>query len=202
MKTETIPSPESVKSQLDRILQSERFRGSGKQKEFLRFVVGETLANRASQLKGYNIALAVYGRKEGFDPQVDPIVRVAAGRLRRALEHHYLTDGINDPVRIEIPKGGYTPTFQAAMVQSSDAEPGPPQCDEDGSQMGPSVAVIPFLNLTGDEEQDYFVDGITEELTAELSRYQEFRVIASQSTMHFKGEKFDLGSVGRDLGVP
>ena len=68
--------------------------------------------------------------------------------------------------------------------------------------MGPSVAVIPFLNLTGDEEQDYFVDGITEELTAELSRYQEFRVIASQSTMHFKGEKFDLGSVGRDLGVP
>jgi hypothetical protein len=49
MKTETIPSPESVKSQLDRIPQSERFRGSAKQKEFLRFVVGETLANRASQ---------------------------------------------------------------------------------------------------------------------------------------------------------
>jgi len=60
--------------------------------------VNETLAGRASQLKGYTIATAVYERNEGFDPQVDPIVRVEAGRLRRALEHYYLTDGINDPV--------------------------------------------------------------------------------------------------------
>jgi len=201
MASENKPTPEAIKTQLNRILRSTRFRGSDKQKAFLSFVVNETLADRASQLKGYTIAVAVYGRKEGFDPQVDPIVRVEAGRLRRALEHYYLTDGVDDPVRTEIPKGGYVPTFQAAMLESSDAETVFSEQDDNGSHMGPSVAVMPLLNLTGDEEQDYFVDGITEELTAELARYQEFQVIASQSTMRFKGEKVDLREVGRSLGV-
>jgi len=167
----------------------------------LSFVVDETLADRALQLKGYTIALSVYGRKEGFDPQVDPIVRVEAGRLRRALEHYYLTDGIDDRVRIEIPKGGYVPNFQAAMIESSSAEAILSGRDDSGSHMRPSVAVMPLLNLTGDVGQDYFVDGITEELTAGLARYEEFQIIASQSTMRFKGEKIDLKEVGRDLGV-
>ena len=55
--------------------------------------------------------------------------------------------------------------------------------------------------MTGDQAQDYFVDGITEELTVELTRYQEFQVIASQSTMRFKGRKVDTKEIGRDLGV-
>jgi adenylate cyclase len=60
---------------------------------------------------------------------------------------------------------------------------------------------MPLINLTGDKEQEYFPDGLTEELTAELARYQEFKVIASQSTMRFKGQQDDLKKVGRDLGV-
>ena len=58
-----------------------------------------------------------------------------------------------------------------------------------------------LVNLTGDETQDYFTDGITEELTAELARYQDFQVIASQSTMRFKDRTFDPKEVGRELGV-
>ncbi|MGD8529890.1 MAG: hypothetical protein PVG97_02845, partial [Syntrophobacterales bacterium] len=77
------PTPEAIRAQLERILQSTEFRGSDKQRRFLSFVVEETLAGRFSQLKGYTIAVAVYGRREDFDPQVDPIVRVEAGRLRR-----------------------------------------------------------------------------------------------------------------------
>ena len=50
----------------------------------------------------------------------------------------------------------------------------------------PSIAVLPLVNMTGDGTQDYFVDGLTEELTEELVRYQEFRVIASQSAMRFR----------------
>ena len=201
MASDSKPTPETIRIQLNRILQYAQFRGSNKQRKFLSFVVNETLADRDSQLKGYTIAVTVYGRKEGFDPQIDPIVRVEAGRLRRALEHYYLTAGRNDPVRIEIPKGGYTPTFQVGMMQSSRAKA---VISEDGDSeiyMGPSVAVMPLLNLTGYEEQEYFVDGITEELTAELARYQEFQIIASQSTMRFKGERVDLKEVGRDLGV-
>jgi adenylate cyclase len=60
---------------------------------------------------------------------------------------------------------------------------------------------MPLINLTGDKEQEYFTDGLTEELTAELARYQDFQVIASQSTMRFKGQPVDPKKVGRDLGV-
>jgi adenylate cyclase len=192
MAADNIPTPDAVRRQLGRILQSAEFRGSDKQRKFLSFVVEETLAHRASQLKGYTIALAVYERKEGFDPQVDPIVRVEAGRLRRALEHYYLTAGKNDPLRIRIPKGGYVPTFQTVQIKPSEAKT---------LTSGPSLAVMPLLNLTGDKEQDYFADGLTEELTTELARYQDFLVIASQSTMRFKGQKADPKEVGRDLGV-
>ena len=111
MAADNKPTPEAIHAQLKRILDSGDFRASDKQRKFLSFVVDETLEDRASQLKGYTIAVAVYGRTEKFDPQVDPIVRVEAGRLRRALEHYYLTAGENDPVRIKIPKGGYVPNL-------------------------------------------------------------------------------------------
>lgn len=60
---------------------------------------------------------------------------------------------------------------------------------------------MPLINLTGDKEKDYFVDGLTEELSFELARYQDFQVIASQSTMRFKGQKVNFNEVGRDPGV-
>ena len=194
MAAEKKPTSEAINVQLERILHSAAFRASDKQRKFLSFVVGETLAERASQLKGYTIAVSVYGRTEKFDPQTDPIVRVEAGRLRRSLEHYYLTVGKNDPVRIIIPKGGYVPTFQAVQIQ-------PPGDRTLTSETEPSIAVMPLLNLNGDEDQDYFADGLTEELIAELVRYQEFQVIASQSTMRFKGQQVNPKEVGRDLGV-
>jgi adenylate cyclase len=163
--------------------------------------VNEALAGNASQIKGYTVAVSVYGRKVDFDPQTDPIVRVEARRLRNALEHYYLTAGKNDPIRIEIPKGGYVPTFQTGQIQPSSTKAFISEGNDTVLYAEPSIAVMPLLNLTGDEKQEYFVDGITEELTTELARYQEFQVIASQSTMRFKGRKIDPKEVGRDLGV-
>ena len=195
------PTPEAIKAQLEQILQNAEFRGSEKQRNFLRFIVDETLEGRQSEIKGYTLAVSVYGRSESFDPQIDPIVRVEAGRLRRALEHYYLTAGKNDPVRITIPKGGYLPFFQAVQVPPSAIET--PIRDRDNSRLpsGPSIAVLPLLNLTGEKDQDYFADGLTEELTGELARFQEFKVIASQSTMRFKGSNVDPKEAGKDLGV-
>jgi adenylate cyclase len=201
MADDNKPTPETIRVQLERILQSAEFRASDKQRKFLSFVVDETLEDRASQLKGYTIALAVYGRTEKFDPQVDPIVRVEAGRLRRALEHYYLTAGKNDPVRIKIPKGGYVPTFHTVQIPPSGAKTHTSKRKDSTLTTGPSVAVMPLINLTGDKEKDYFVDGLTEELSFELARYQDFQVIATQSTMRFKGQKVDFNDVGRDLGV-
>jgi adenylate cyclase len=201
MAADNKPSSEAVRAQLERILDSAEFRASDKQRKFLSFVVDETLAGRASQLKGYTIAVAVYGRSETFDPQVDPIVRVEAGRLRRALERYYLTAGKNEPVRIKIPKGSYVPTFNAVLLAPSGAQMHTSERENSAPATGPSIAVMPLLNLTGHEDQDYFADGLTEELTAELARYQEFRIIAAQSTLRFKGRKVDPKEIGRALGV-
>ena len=201
MTADNIPKPDAIRSQLARILQSVEFRASEKQRAFLSFIVDEALAGRSSQIKGYTIAVSAYGRPEGFDPQVDPIVRVEAGRLRRALDHYYLTAGKNDPVYIEIPKGSYVPVFSTVPEVPSGDKTRPSKPEGSAPTTGPSIAVMPLTNLTGDKEQDYFVDGLSEELTAEITRYQDFQVIASQSTMQFKGKNIDPRELGRDLGV-
>ena len=66
---------------------------------------------------------------------------------------------------------------------------------------GPAVAVLPFENISGDSEQDYFSDGITEEIIAELARFDELYVIARNSTFQYKGKATDIRSIGADLGA-
>ena len=65
----------------------------------------------------------------------------------------------------------------------------------------PSIAVLPFNNVSGDPEQEYFVDGITEDIITALSKWRWFLVIARNSTFAYKGKSVDLREVGRDLGV-
>jgi adenylate cyclase len=66
---------------------------------------------------------------------------------------------------------------------------------------GPSIAVLPFENLTGDPKQEYFVDGITEQIITALTRFRDLLVIARNSTFRFKGQAVDVRQVGRDLGA-
>ena len=65
----------------------------------------------------------------------------------------------------------------------------------------PSIAVLPFTNMGGDPEHDYFADGLTEDLITELSRFQELRVIARNSVMTYKDKAVRVQEVGHDLGV-
>jgi TolB-like protein/Tfp pilus assembly protein PilF len=65
----------------------------------------------------------------------------------------------------------------------------------------PSIAVLPFVNMSGDPEQEYFSDGITEDIITELSRFPTLFVIARNSSFHFKGKAVKVSEVGRDLGV-
>src|SRR6185369_10680352 len=74
------------------------------------------LGGRGDRIKAYNVALTAFDRTDDFDPQTDPIVRIEASRLRRALEHYYLTAGKTDPLRVEIPKGSYVATFSPAAL--------------------------------------------------------------------------------------
>src|SRR5262249_59912251 len=63
----------------------------------------------------------------------------------------------------------------------------------------PSVAVLPFANLSGDPQQDYFSDGITEDITTELARFSELMVIGRNSAFQYKGKAVDLRQIGREL---
>jgi adenylate cyclase len=65
----------------------------------------------------------------------------------------------------------------------------------------PSIAVLPFQNMSGDPEQDYFCDGITEDIITELSRFSDLFVIARNSSFQYKDKAVDLRQVGRELGV-
>ena len=65
----------------------------------------------------------------------------------------------------------------------------------------PSIAVLPFKNMSGDPEQDYFADGITEDIITLLSKWRSFLVIARNSTFTYKGRAVDVKQVGRELGV-
>src|SRR5262249_13236170 len=65
----------------------------------------------------------------------------------------------------------------------------------------PSIAVLPFLNMSGDPAQDYFSDGITEDIITELSRFSELFVIARKSSFQYKGKSVDVRQIGRELGV-
>lgn len=99
------------------------FQASSRRRNFLRYLVEEALAGNGSRIKAYSIATTVFGRDTDFDPQVDPIVRIEAMRLRRDLEQYYLTGGREDSLRITIPKGGYIPTFERHAATDLVAEP-------------------------------------------------------------------------------
>jgi adenylate cyclase len=83
----------------------------------------------------------------------------------------------------------------AAPAHVAEAESPPPLPDK------PSIAVLPFQNMSGDPEQEYFADGMVEEITTALSRFKWLFVIARNSSFSFKGKAVDVKEVGRRLGV-
>jgi TolB-like protein/Tfp pilus assembly protein PilF len=111
----------AIREQLGRILRSPPFQQARRRQRFLEYIINETLAGRGERLKGYNIALEVFDRSKEFDPNLDPIVRTEAARLRDRLREYYDADGQNDPVRIELPKGSYTPQIHFHQPATPDA---------------------------------------------------------------------------------
>ena len=110
-----------VRAQVQRIAYSDAFKHSERRQKFLRYIVEEALAGRADRLKGYTIATDVFERPSTFDPQLDPVVRIEAGRLRDKLHEYYATEGRLDSVIIDLPKGSYVPSIK--LAKSSFAEP-------------------------------------------------------------------------------
>ncbi|MGH6826383.1 adenylate/guanylate cyclase domain-containing protein [Methyloceanibacter sp.] len=189
----------AVHDQLDRILHSVPFQHSRRRQRFLEYIVTATLTGRS--VKGYDIALEVFGRPETFDPAVDPVVRVEAGRLREKLREYYGADGQNDLIRIDLPKGTYTPQIEFRYEDGwRSARRKAPSTQEVSSTI-PSVAVLPFDVLSADQNLDYLGDGVAEDIITALSRFPDSAVVARTSSFAYKGKAVDIRQVGNELGV-
>jgi len=98
--------------EVERITNSNVLHGSESLRKLLRYLARHVVDHPGTPLKEYQIATEEFGRQPDFDPSVDSMVRVQAGRLRAKLAEYYASEGAEDPVRIELPKGTYTLSFR------------------------------------------------------------------------------------------
>lgn len=235
---QTVPSAGDIRAQMERVLQSPAFRDGTRRRDLLRFLVEETLDGRADGLKGYTVAVAVFGRDETFDPTTDPVVRFEARRLRRDLDSYYVDAGVRDLVRITIPKGGYVPHFEwrtrPALPEPEPEAPAelPTPPSRHARQLrlalvvaavllaaaagtwlwlarvappveqahGPSIIVLPFETLSDRDDDRFLAAGVTQDLIANLMRFEGFRLFSVPASFRQDGGADPLG-LGRDLGV-
>ncbi len=191
---------QAIREQLARILKSGPFHQSRRRQRFLEYLVNETLAGRGGRLKGYNVALEVFDRPQTFDPVVDPIVRIEAARLREKLREYYDTDGQSDPVRIELPKGSYTPLIE--VRQAPTAEPSRSPAPLQGPvAYRPTLAVLPFVNMSANRESDYLADGFADTLITELAKVSGLVVISRQSSFAHRHSNRLLPEIAEALRV-
>src|SRR5262245_3409388 len=167
---------------------------SGQSSLLLRIGVnlGEVIVGADGDLFGDGINIAV--RLEGVaDPggilMSEKVYSEIEGKLDAGFEDRgeQLLKNISRPVRAYAVRGAYPPTEGPGAA--------PPLPDK------PSIAVLPFDNMSGDPEQDYFADGIVEEIITALSRFKWLFVIGRNSSFTFKGRAVDIKEVGRRLGV-
>ena len=110
-------------TQIERLSGSHSLHGSESLCKLLRYLAHHSLNHPGIAPKEYQIATEVFGRPENFDPHVDSMVRVQAGRLRTKLTEYYASEGANDRVLVEMPKGTYALTF---TERPADATKNPP----------------------------------------------------------------------------
>jgi TolB-like protein len=204
------PAADAIREQLERILVSSDFASADRARRLLRFLVEETLAGRTGRLKEYTLAVEVFDRDATFDSSTNPAVRVEASRLRRRLEHYYLTQGREDPLLIELPRGTYVPVFlpQCDVLHLRDQLTQVEEHGETGEASasppirlpnGPSIAVMPFENL-GDAADRLLCDGITVEILTALARFREFQILGRHTIFRHRGNR-DPVAIHRELGA-
>jgi len=183
-----------IQSQLSRMQEAEVFKNSPTLSRFLQFIVEETLAGHETQLKEYTIALKLYSKKPDFNPQVDPIIRIHAWRLRRTLDHYYSQDGKYDDIVISIPKGAYIPVFKKR--DHEDDEPALSEKTGHFSRKSISIAVLPFINKSENAGTVAFADALADHISTELTRYSELSVISYYSCRNIISKVSDIRQAG------
>jgi serine/threonine-protein kinase len=193
------PSPAAIREHLAKLLSNSSIGGAERLSGLLRFIVEETLHGRQAQLKEMRLGLEVFRRKvDSYDPAFDPIVRVQMGRLRAKLRAYYSGAGARDGIRIDVPVGSYVPVF-STVATGAQAAPAPMLTQP--AEEAERVAVLPIVNMSADQENQYFCDGLTEELINHLAQVRHLRVVARTSSFQFRDASRDIREVGRLLDV-
>ena len=117
--------------------------------------------------------------------------------MRLRLRKYYETEGRGDPVHIDVPKGSYV----AAFLASDAASKLPPLAQQLETPSRASIAVLPFADHSPEKNQEYFCDGMTEELITALTKVEPLRVVAAPSSFRLKGRSQDIRKVGDQLKV-
>ena len=184
------PSDNEVALQIDRILASRWFSRSERLCRFVRFAAQHALSRGADRLKEYLVGVEVFDRGPAYDPRIDPIVRVEARRLRAKLKAYYASAGRDDQLRIEFPKGTYTPVFRLRPSRQIESEPA----------SDTAIAVLPFENLTNSVPTQSFGEGLAEELVHHLAQVPGLQVVVDQGGARQRiAPKWNLRGSIRDL---
>jgi hypothetical protein len=143
METHNRPDPHPVdppekQAELKRVLDSKYFTKAPRRKLFLEFISDRASKGEGEKLNEYLIGVEVYERGSDFDPQQDPIVRVQAYEIRRALKTYYENEGRNSPLRLELPLGQYAPLFSRVKA-------------EGGGSPAPAIGEESFAKAAGQE---------------------------------------------------
>lgn len=132
----------AVLEQLDRIVEDPHFHHSKRYPSFLKFVVEETLAGRADNLKERTLGMEVFGREPDYDTTNDPIVRVTAAEIRKRIAQYYQEPGRGEEIRVSLPSGSYVPHFTRPALEAPPATVPIPDT-QNGESPAAVVASVP-----------------------------------------------------------
>jgi TolB-like protein/Tfp pilus assembly protein PilF len=195
-------SDTAIRHELERILQSPLFAQSERLSRFLRYTVEHVITGREESLKEYVIGTDVYDRKPPYHPSQDSIVRTEARRLRSKLKEYYELEGKDDSIFIFFRPGSYVPVFRMKDLETTYqvvVEKARDSLYVDGA--GVPVAVVPFVDISGQTLSGKYALGVTDELIHELMQSEGFRVISGSSLTSQGAESSNVASLARKLGV-
>lgn len=218
-------APDEVRQQLERTLASRTFSASARLRAFLRYVVEQTLDGNGGHLKEYAIGTEVFDRDEQYDPRIDSIVRVEAGRLRTKLDEYYAGEGAADRIVIRIDRGGYMPVFETREVGPAPVRRGRWQAvvlgllaaalavsgaagwfvNRSAATLPPArpfaVAVLPFTHYAPGNADEALAARLTDAVTSELARINTVGVISRTSALEASRAREPLPQIARRLNA-
>lgn len=178
--------PSEVVEALGRVLGADPFARSPRSSGFLAFVVTETLAGRGLRLSERTVARGAMHRGADFDGKGDATVRVQATRVRKGLDDYYAGEGSEDLIRIELPRGSYTPVFERSGGHQRE------------SSRVPGVVVV-LLTSSGDELAEMVARSMTESLVHNLAAHTHIRVVGPVDSVARAPQSASNGSVSTIL---